>query len=432
MTPSTKEQRHQDAPAKSPAQERPKQIIGRFVEPGARPVAEPAKPPVNGEAAPSGVPLAIFCHEPPDSYIGGHVSRIASALAKRGSSVYLFTRHPYVLTEPSVRVVVVGSSDEGDVVAQAQEYTRRAGNAFLQQFPASQHVGVIGYEWSSAPVLSLVRGLRNLQGVLSLHTLERQRSDATSEIGGKIAELEREGIETARTVLLHDPATAEIVRHWLPECSDRTIQGRSLFEVSPFEGDLDPGAVKARYQVGPVDPMILYVGDLDERYGPDLLLKAMPALLRHHPQARLVLVGDGPLLWPLRVYTRYLLLEHAVRLVGHVTGQPMHELMQAADIVAVPSRESTPWWPILAGWAARRPVVATHDSARGLLEHERDAVLVYPSENSIVWGVERLLYDAELRKSIGEAGRKKLEHRFGWNALAEQVEELLAGPAVTR
>jgi glycosyltransferase involved in cell wall biosynthesis len=109
----------------------------------------------------------------------------------------------------------------------------------------------------------------------------------------------------------------------------------------------------------------------------------------------------------------------------------MFELIQAADIITVPSREPTPWWPILAGWAARRPVMATHDAAKPLLEHEKDSVLVYPSENSVVWGVERILYDPELRKVIGEAGRQKLEARFGWNALAEQVEELFA-PAAAR
>jgi glycosyltransferase involved in cell wall biosynthesis len=109
----------------------------------------------------------------------------------------------------------------------------------------------------------------------------------------------------------------------------------------------------------------------------------------------------------------------------------MYELIQAADIVAVPSREATPWWPILAGWAARRPVLATHDAAKTLLEHEQDSVLVYPSENSVVWGVERLLYDPELGKAISQAGRKKLDSRFGWNALAEQVEELFA-PVASR
>ena len=50
--------------------------------------------------------------------------------------------------------------------------------------------------------------------------------------------------------------------------------------------------------------------------------------------------------------SRYLLLDHAVRIAGDLQGEPLFELIQAADIIAVPSRSSTPWWPIL---AANRP-----------------------------------------------------------------------------
>src|SRR5262249_40152428 len=122
----------------------------------------------------------------------------------------------------------------------------------------------------------------------------------------------------------------------------------------------------------------------------------------------------------------YLLLEHAVRLAGDVSGQPLRELIAAADVVAVPSRAATPWWPIQAAWAARRPVVATHDAAPGLITHERDGVLVYPSENSLVWGVERVLFDADLRRSLADRGAAALDDRFGWGAVAAQVEGLLA------
>src|SRR5262249_60454978 len=131
-------------------------------------------------------------------------------------------------------------------------------------------------------------------------------------------------------------APAGVARFWVPDCAERSLPAHPLFPMDRFEGLADPGAVKARYQVGPVDPVILYVGDLDERYGPDLLVKAMPAILRHHPQARLVIVGEGQLQWPMRVYARYLLLEHAVRIVGHLADQAVNELIQAADIIAVP------------------------------------------------------------------------------------------------
>ena len=160
------------------------------------------------------------------------------------------------------------------------------------------------------------------------------------------------------------------------------------FPVHLFQNDLDPGTVKARFQVGPIDPTIVYVGDLAAAYGSDLLVKAMPAILKNHTQARLVIVGQGSEYWPMRVYSRYLLLDHAIRFAGDLQGPPLFELIQAADIVAVPSREPTPWWPILAAWAARRPVVASHQAAVPLLEHDHDSILVYPNEGSLVWGIE--------------------------------------------
>jgi glycosyltransferase involved in cell wall biosynthesis len=441
----------QDQP---PTSEAPRQIIGRFLLPTngtangtEAPTLAPRSGEVNGDAASPGpheiggaggaavdtaerpCPLAVFCHEPPDSFLGGHVARVVTALARRGAPVHLFARHAFELKAEGVEMHAVGASDEGDVVDQAQEFARRASNAFLERFPpGGGPVRLLGYEWSAVPALSLLRGLRDLDYVLSAHSLERQRSDLSSPVARRIEEVEHAGLREARALLLHDPATEQVARYWVPECAGRATQARSLFPASDFETGLDPGAVKARYQVGPLDPVLLYVGDLSERYGPDLLLKALPALLRNHPQARLVVVGDGTLLWPLRVYARYLLLEHAVRLVGDVQGKPLYELIEAADMVVVPSREATPWWPVLAGWAARRPVVATHGAAPGLLEHEQDAVLVYPSENSVVWGVERVLYDAELRTALGRNGRRKLDERFGWNALAAQVDELTGAP----
>jgi glycosyltransferase involved in cell wall biosynthesis len=91
----------------------------------------------------------------------------------------------------------------------------------------------------------------------------------------------------------------------------------------------------------------------------------------------------------------------------------------------VPSRANTPWWPFLASWAAERPVVATHETAPGMLTNEQDSILCYPNENSLVWGVERILYDPALGRSLAAAGHDKLQERFGWKNVAAQVENLL-------
>jgi glycosyltransferase involved in cell wall biosynthesis len=199
---------------------------------------------------------------------------------------------------------------------------------------------------------------------------------------------------------IHAPATPQ------PEAPVRT------FPVEEFASTLDPAVVKARYLVGPIDPTIVFVGDLDERHGADLLMRAMPPILKNHPQTRLVIVGDGALIWPLRVMSRYMLLDHAVRIVGHVDGREVRELIAAADVVAVPSREKTEDWQILAGWSARRPVVASNDVSAHLCRHEEDSVLVYPNPGSCVWGLERVLYDAEFGRRIGARGYERVTKEF--------------------
>jgi glycosyltransferase involved in cell wall biosynthesis len=373
--------------------------------------------------------LAVFCWEHPDTPVGRSVVQTVAALARRKTLVHLFAPTSFDLDLPNLREHAVGECEGNDLFERVGEFTSRAANAFMHEFPGgSPQVTLLGYEWSGAGPLSLLRGLKNNRTIFSLGSLERQRSDMTSEISKRIDELEQGALRESQVVLSQQPAAAESAKFWVPDCAARLVGARQPFPIEQFNSKLDPGEVKARYQIGPVDPTILFVGDMSDPYGPDLLVKAMPAILRNHPQARLVLVGDGATFWTLRVWSRYLLLDHAIRFPGSVVGQPMHELVAAADIIVVPSRNATPWWPIQAAWAARRPVVATHKAAPGLLEHERDSLLVYPVEQSLVWGVERLLFDAELGDALAQKGLAKLEERFGWNNVAEQIEELMGVP----
>jgi glycosyltransferase involved in cell wall biosynthesis len=372
--------------------------------------------------------LAILCFEEPDSRIGGFVSKLTEALARRHVPVHVFARKRFaVAAGVSLHVVGHGSADEEDLLARVQDFTQRACNAFLKQFPAgTRNIRLLGCEWSSIPAFSILRSIRKVEVLLSLHSLERQRSDMTDDVSKKIVDIELTGLREADTILVHGAATAEAVQEILPARASKVVQAPELFPVQQFANVLDAGSIKARYQVGPVDPTILFIGDLDERYGPDLLVRSMPGILKNNGQVRLIIVGEGNLYWPLRVYVRYLLLEHAVRLPGSVEGKALAELIQAADVIALPSRESTPWWPIQAAWAAGKPVVATHAAAPELLEHSQDSVLVYPSENSCVWGIERILFDPEFGRTLVGKGREKLDERFGWGNMAARVKELIA------
>ncbi|MEE8450777.1 MAG: glycosyltransferase family 4 protein [Thermoguttaceae bacterium] len=370
--------------------------------------------------------LAMFCYEDPHGTVGRFVKKTTAILAGRDIAIHIFSRRAFRLDLPDVCDHPIGTCEADTLLGEVREFTRRASNAFLRNFQScSTTVTLMGHEWSAIPTMSLLHGIKNTAAMLSLHSLERQRSDLSSDVSKWIEETELSGLREARAILTHDAGTADLVKQCLPECADRIIDACPHIPMEHFEFTADKGEVKGRFEIGPVDPTILFIGDLDYRYGPDRLMKAMPGVLRDHPQARCVFVGDGDLVWPLRVYSRYLLLDHAVRLAGHLAENALYDLIHAADVVVVPSIEQTPWWPIEAAWAAKRPVVATQDAAPALLQHERDSLVVNSDEHSLVAGIGRVLGDPELGQTLAHRGRAKLEARYNENKVVAQIIEAM-------
>jgi hypothetical protein len=392
-----------------------------------QPIVRKAKSP-SVVARPQRTIYGLICREDPEGPIAARTARLAGALAARGREVHVFCRLPIAVGDARVTVHAVGVQDSGDVLEQAIDFGRRVNEAIRQQRNGSRaQLVLMGQEWGALPALLQMGEEPGVEAVLSLQSLEKQRSGLASPLSQRIHELEVQGLRTVRSVLAQDGAVSAEIEKLVPECSPRLVQARSPFPVEDYAIDVDPAAVKARYDVGPVDPTILFVGDLDERHGPDLLMRAMPPILKNHPQARLIVVGDGTLLWPLKVMSRYMLLDHAVRIVGHVGGLHVRELIAASDVVVVPSRVRTEDWQILSGWSAKRPLVATYQVAEGICRHEQDSVLIYANPASVVWGIERVLFDRELGQRIAECGHREVVQRFGWDSVATQIESLVEG-----
>lgn len=371
---------------------------------------------------------AIFCFEDPGSAVGRFAADAARMLASRGHPVHVFTRLAMALTEPGVIVHTIGDSSDSDLIGRVRSYTLRASAVFNGDLPADLVEPVlIGCEWSSIPTLQILSAMRKSPVILYLQTLERQRSVMQTPLSHQIEELEIQGMELAKTVFASGAATTDAARRLAPDFASKITPIADVFPVADFQRTLDAGAIKARFQIGPVDPTILCVGHLDEEHGSDLLIKAVPFILKKHPQTRFIFVGDGPLFWTLRIYARYLLLDHAVRIVGHMDGEALNELIQAVDLVFVPSRKPTEGWPIHAGWAAGKAVVATHETAAGLIEHEQNGVLIYPLADSCAWAADRIFTDPYLWGRIRENGLAKVSAEFSTNALALQLEKAVSG-----
>ncbi|MFF5155679.1 glycosyltransferase family 4 protein [Streptomyces sp. NPDC000348] len=172
-------------------------------------------------------------------------------------------------------------------------------------------------------------------------------------------------------------------------------------------------------------PLAVCVGRLCRQKGQDVLLRAWSAVLRRVPDARLVLVGDGPDRDRLRAAA-----PGSVLFAGAVADpSPWY---QAADLVVLPSRWEGMALAPLEAMACGRPVVVTDvDGARESLPRSFAAPCVVPPEDprALAEAVGALLLDPALRASLGDRGRRHVlslhDVRHTARAVADVYHDLL-------
>ncbi|KES05773.1 glycosyl transferase [Streptomyces toyocaensis] len=200
----------------------------------------------------------------------------------------------------------------------------------------------------------------------------------------------------------------------------------------PAPADTVRASLASPADLGARAPLAVCVGRLCRQKGQDVLLRAWSAVLRQVPDARLVLVGDGPDSDRLRAAA-----PGSVLFAGAVAdAAPWY---QAADLVVLPSRWEGMALAPLEAMACGRPVVVTDvDGARESLPRSFAAPCVVPPEDprALAGAVAALLLDPALRTSLGDRGRRHVlslhDVRHTARAVAGVYRDLLGtGPAAT-
>jgi glycogen(starch) synthase len=175
-----------------------------------------------------------------------------------------------------------------------------------------------------------------------------------------------------------------------------------------WEAALDCGQVKMGIGFGPLDRLLLFVGPLEHVAGVDLLLEALPVLLRRTPSLRLAYVGAGDQCGPLQHRMHELGVAYAVRLLGHMEGPPLTRLLRAAEALVLPSRYRVPFDDAVVELARRaaRPVITTHGGPAHLVRHEENGIITYDNPGSMVWAMDRILGDPGHAERMGHTGRR--------------------------
>jgi glycosyltransferase involved in cell wall biosynthesis len=178
------------------------------------------------------------------------------------------------------------------------------------------------------------------------------------------------------------------------------------------------------------EPVVLFVGRLSERKGPNYLIQAMAEVQREYPEVELVLIGDGPLRKNLEQQAKASLRKY--RFLGAQPPEMIREWMDRARVfsassVKIDSGEEEAFGMVFAeAQAMQKPVVAfasggigeavSHNET-GLLAEERDW-------RKLAEYLSMLLRDSNLRRKFGLAGRKRVLRLFDLSKQTSVLEEI--------
>jgi len=152
---------------------------------------------------------------------------------------------------------------------------------------------------------------------------------------------------------------------------------------------------------------ILYFGRLSPEKGVADLLQAM----KHLPDVRLQIAGDGPQRLELENLARDLSLKN-VEFTGHVGGKVLELMIASARFTVLPSRAyETLGKTILESYAWGRPVVASDLGSRRELVEQGETGLLYPTGNveQLHKAIDFLAERPELAAQMGLTGRRFVE-----------------------
>jgi glycosyltransferase involved in cell wall biosynthesis len=168
--------------------------------------------------------------------------------------------------------------------------------------------------------------------------------------------------------------------------------------------------------VQPDARVLLAVCRLEPQKGVDLAVRAMPAIRARHPQAELVVLGEGPQRPALEQ------LANTLRLPVHLPGRvpDVAAWLRRADLLVHPARWEGFGLALLEAMLASKPVVATKvSSIPEIVADGETGLLVAPDDaTALAAAVNRVLDEPG---GYGERGRKRARSQFSVASMTDRT-----------
>ena len=293
-----------------------------------------------------------------------------------------------------------------------------------EQFREQEHSGnqfdiLHFHDWH--PVEAMHR-LQDRATVFTYHSTEYGRNGNNSGDWWEFREISGKewygGYIAKRVTAVSQPLKTEVMQlYHVPDWKCDAVPNGVVPQT--YRSLVDPGEVKQSYEMDPRAPLILFIGRLAYQKGPDLLVDAVGLAGLERSNARVIMAGDGVMRAALESNASHL----PVQFRGYVSDSEYIRLLNASDLVVIPSRNEPFGLVLLEAWSAEKCVVATDVGGLSVnISHEVDGLKVPVSPEGLARGITRMVDDPESRIRFGLRGRRKVDNEFRWEPIAGTLE----------
>jgi glycosyltransferase involved in cell wall biosynthesis len=233
-----------------------------------------------------------------------------------------------------------------------------------------------------------------------------------------------------RIIVVSNDSRERYLRNYRPD-PNAVVAIHNGIDLTRFDSVRPRRATRDELGLDEGDIAAIVVGRMTVGKGHGTLLESIPPAVGAAPDLRFVLVGSGPLEQEIRDEVRSRGLEKRVIFTGFRDDVP--DLLAASDLFVLSSHGESFPLTVLEAMAARLPVVATDvGGVSEAVRHGRTGLMVPAADAAaLAEALGRVGADPELRRSMGEAGRRRAEREFDERRSIRQVEDVyrqLDGP----
>jgi len=193
------------------------------------------------------------------------------------------------------------------------------------------------------------------------------------------------------------------------------------------QGDLSKFKKKEESAAGNFS--ILSAGKLIKIKGFDFAIKAFKIFNEKAPDAKLVIVGEGPELKYLEKLVSALELGSRVSIQKWVPREKLFQEMSDCDVFLFASLRDGGGNVVVEAMAAGTPVVCFDLAGPGFHIDDSCGIKIEPknpaqSVEDMAAALEKLYFDKDLRFRLGRGAREKAEREYDWNKLGDKLNEI--------